>query len=75
MAEFILAYHGGTQPESKEAGAAQMARWRAWLEELGDAVINPGTPLGGSKWITAIEFILIHSSIISSSIIHHLNDQ
>jgi len=23
-----------------------MSRWKAWIEKLGDAVVNPGTPLG-----------------------------
>ena len=53
MAEYVLAYHGGRQPESPEAGAAQMAKWKAWLAGLGDAVVNPGTPLGPSRMVSA----------------------
>ena len=30
-----------------------MARWKAWLEGLGEAVVNPGTPLGKSKTVSA----------------------
>ena len=53
MPNYVFAYHGGKRPETPEAGAAQMARWKAWLEGLGDAVVNPGTPLGKSKTVSA----------------------
>ncbi|NNG05668.1 MAG: hypothetical protein HKM95_16420 [Inquilinus sp.] len=53
MPNYVLAYHGGKKPESKEAGAAQMERWKAWIGGLGDAVVNPGTPLGMSKTVSA----------------------
>ncbi len=53
MTEFIFAYHGGKKPESPEAGAALMAKWHAWIEGLGDAMVNPGTPLGKSKTVSA----------------------
>lgn len=53
MADYIFAYHGGNKPESPEAGAEMMAKWKAWLGGLGDAVVNPGTPLGMSKTVSA----------------------
>jgi len=53
MSEFIIAYHGGKMPESPEEGAKQRARWQAWIDGLGDAVVNPGTPLGRSKTVSA----------------------
>ena len=53
MPNFIFAYHGGKKPESPEAGAAQMERWKSWIEDLGDAMVNPGTPLGMSKTVSA----------------------
>ena len=53
MPHFIIAYLGGDKPESPEAGAQQMERWKAWLQELGTAVVNPGTPLGPSKIVSA----------------------
>lgn len=52
MAEFIITYRGGSQPATPEEGAAHMQKWKAWLEGIGDAVVNPGTPLGKSKLIT-----------------------
>ena len=53
MPDYVLAYHGGKKPESPEAGAEQMARWKAWIGGLGDAVVNPGTPLGMSKTVSS----------------------
>jgi len=29
MPNFILAYHGGKKPETPEAGAAEMEKWKA----------------------------------------------
>jgi hypothetical protein len=54
MPNFIIAYHGGEKPETKEAGAAQMAKWKAWVDDLGDACVNPGTPLGQSRIVSAV---------------------
>ena len=53
MPEYIIAYKGGSKPSSREEGAAQMARWKQWTEELGDAIINPGTPLSGNRIVSA----------------------
>jgi len=53
MADYIIAYHGGKKPDSPEEGAKQMEKWKAWLGDLGDAVVNPGTPLGPSKMVSA----------------------
>ena len=51
MAEYIIAYHGGGEmPEDPEA---HQARFMAWIADLGDAVVNPGTPLGPSKMVTS----------------------
>ena len=53
MPNYIIAYHGGKKPETPEEGAKQMAKWKAWVENLGDAVVNPGTPLGKSMMVSA----------------------
>ncbi len=50
---FIAYYHGGKMPESPEERAKGMAKWKAWVGGLGDAVVNPGTPLGMSKTVSA----------------------
>ena len=56
MPKFIIAYHGGNKPETNEAGAAQMAKWKAWVDDLGDACVNPSTPLGQSRIVSAVGF-------------------
>jgi hypothetical protein len=53
MAYFMIAYHGGNQPNSEEEGMAQMEKWKAWIGNLGEAVVNPGTPLPDSKIVTS----------------------
>jgi len=53
MAYFMIAYHGGNQPSSEEEGMAQMEKWKAWIGSLGEAVVNPGTPLPVSKVVTS----------------------
>lgn len=53
MPNYILTYHGGKKPETPEEGAEGMAKFQAWVRDLGDAAINPGTPLGMSKTVSA----------------------
>ena len=49
----MIAYYGGNRPASKEKGMAQMAKWKAWIEGLGEKVINPGTPLMDTRILTS----------------------
>ena len=53
MPHFMIAYHGGNQPSTKEEGMAQMEKWKAWIQGLGESIINPGTPLPVSKIVTS----------------------
>ena len=48
MAKYLLAYVGGDQPESEEAGQAVMAAWTAWFAGMGAAALDPGNPVGAS---------------------------
>ena len=50
---FVFAYHGGKIPESPEEGAKHMAKFEAWVGGLGNAVVNPGHPLGKSKTVSS----------------------
>jgi len=54
MSKFILAYHNGDmrKPASPEEGAKMMGKWKDWVSSLGDAMVNPGTPLGKSKTVS-----------------------
>ncbi len=56
MANFMLAYHkseNSKPPESPEAGAEHMNKWNAWVEGLGEIMVNPGTPLGMSRTVSS----------------------
>ena len=53
MPNYIIAYHSGEKPSSPEEGAKQMEEWKSWVSGLGDAIVNPGTPLGKSKTVTS----------------------
>jgi hypothetical protein len=50
---FLIAYYGGSKPASKEEGKVQMNKWKAWIESLGEAIVNPGTPLPVSKIVSS----------------------
>lgn len=52
MPKYVLAYHGaGDLPQSQAEKDAVMAAWGTWFAELGDAVVDPGNPVGASKTI------------------------
>jgi len=46
MTQFMITYLGmGNPPASKEEGMAHMAKYKAWLDSLGEAVVSPANPL------------------------------
>ena len=53
MAKFVFVYHGGKMPESQEEGERVMAAWGAWFQAMGDAVVDPGAPVGTSSTVHA----------------------
>jgi YCII-related domain len=53
MTNYVIAYHGGRKFETPQDGAAYMAKWKAWMGSLGDAVVDSGVPLGAGKLISA----------------------
>jgi hypothetical protein len=53
MPKFVIAYHGGRKFETPQDGAAYMARWKTWMGSLGDAIVDPGMPLGAGKLVTS----------------------
>ena len=46
MTTFLLAYHGGGVPETEEEQAREIGAWQAWYEQMGDAVVDIGNPIG-----------------------------
>jgi len=53
MSQFLFVYHGGHTPESPEEGQKVMAAWQAWFANMGDAVAQPGAPVGMSSTVSA----------------------
>lgn len=53
MPQYILTYHGGSKPASKEEGEKHMARYHAWLGELGSAAVVPMQPVMNMKVVSS----------------------
>jgi len=53
MPTFVLAYHGGRRFKTREEGAAHKINWNAWVEDLGEMVIEPSRFFGQSSTISA----------------------
>ncbi len=54
MATFLITYHGGGgMPDSAEGREKMMAAFQAWAASVGDAMIDPGAPLGPRKSVTS----------------------
>ena len=53
MPKYLLVYHGGSMPETEEAGQQSMQNWMAWFETLGGSVVDGGNPVGMSKTMHA----------------------
>jgi hypothetical protein len=53
MANYLLAYTGGSMAQTEAEREAAMAKWGQWFQTLGPAVVNPGNPLGASASVAA----------------------
>ena len=53
MAKYALIYHGGGAPESEEEQAQVMAAWGAWMENLGQALKDPGNAFGNAATVNS----------------------
>lgn len=53
MASFLLTFHGGSMPETKEAQDQVMSAWNSWFAELGGALVDGGNPISRAKAISA----------------------
>jgi hypothetical protein len=52
MQKFLVTYHGAGAPAPEEAQEA-MAAFMSWASSAGEALIDPGAPLGPAKTVTA----------------------
>ncbi len=53
MTNYLLAYKGGSTPETEAERAAVMTAWTNWFGGLGSAIVDPGNPFGPSKAVDA----------------------
>jgi YCII-related domain len=57
MSKYALSYYTGPnfgkQGDGAESHDEAQGKFRAWLGGLGDAVVNPGTPLGEPKIVSS----------------------
>ena len=53
MKNYVLVYRGGLQFKSPAEGAKHMAKWRAWVQGLGKASVNMGTPFANSRVVSS----------------------
>ena len=55
MPKYVLAFHGGATPETttEEEKTAIMTAWGAWMESLGDSLVDPGNPVSITKTVTS----------------------
>jgi hypothetical protein len=53
MPSFLVTYHGGGMPEGEQARQQAMADFGAWVGKVGDALTDPGAPLGPSMTVSA----------------------
>ena len=52
MANFLLTFHGGSMPETKEEQDKVMSAWTSWFGTLGDALVDGGNPISQAKAIS-----------------------
>ena len=52
MAQYKITYFMGDQPNNPEEAQNLRGKWEGWMKDLGEAMINPGTPLGSPITVT-----------------------
>jgi hypothetical protein len=53
VSNYVLTYYGFPRFTRPEDGSGYMTKWRAWMGELGEAMVNPGTPMNAGKTLSA----------------------
>jgi uncharacterized protein YciI len=52
MAKFLVTYHGGGMPDTEEGRQQAVASFGAWVGRVGDALVDPGAPLGPARTVS-----------------------
>jgi hypothetical protein len=53
VAKYVLAYTGGSVPETEADQQAVMEAWTGWFTQLGAAVVDGGNPFGPSTTVAS----------------------
>jgi hypothetical protein len=51
--EYAFTYYGEPKFANPEAGKKHLEKFMAWIGGLGDALVNPGTPLGETRTVSS----------------------
>jgi hypothetical protein len=52
MAKYLFAYRGGMMEQDEQKRQEAMQAWGAWFGKIGEAVVDPGNPFGGSTSVS-----------------------
>jgi hypothetical protein len=53
MPTFLVTYHGGGMPADEEGRQQAMAAFGAWVGKVGEALTDPGAPLGPAMTVSS----------------------
>jgi len=53
MPTFLVTYHGGGMPTDEEGRQQAMAAFGAWAGKVGEALTDPGAPLGPAMTVSS----------------------
>ncbi|MCG6890927.1 MAG: YciI family protein [Gammaproteobacteria bacterium] len=51
MSQYVMIYLGGNQPSTPAEGQRHFARYRDWLQSLGDSALSPANPLANTHTV------------------------
>jgi hypothetical protein len=74
MANYLLTFHGGSMPESKEEQDQVMQAWTNWFGKLGDALVDGGNPVSKARAISPDGSVMDATSAPSGYSIIKAND-
>jgi len=52
MSRFLVTYHGGGMPEGDQERHQAVAAFGLWVSKTGNALVDPGAPLGPSETVS-----------------------
>ena len=53
MATYLFVFHGGSMPDSKAEKARLMDAWGTWMNAMGSAIVDGGSPVGKSSTVNS----------------------